>query len=143
MLLKPEAAELLKGMTGVTDDQIGKLHGGMAKLFNNVMNSTKFQTVAEVVTSEHCFAQVKVGDRLVFDPFLNPAKSKGVMCPRALLPVVSQIGAIWETAVERAQSGHEEPPEIIFRHIRCLDPGIENGGLGGVVYRLHMEPITP
>jgi hypothetical protein len=30
------------------------------------------QTVAEVVKSERCFAQVKVGDKLVFDPFLNP-----------------------------------------------------------------------
>ena len=141
-MFSPEAAELLKGMTGVTEDQIAKLHSGEAKLFNNVMKTVKYQTVAEVIKSEHCFAQAQVGDKLVFDPFLNPAKSKGVMCPRALLPVVAQIGAIWELAIERASSGKEDPPEIVWRHIRCLDPGIENGGLGGVVYKIYMENMT-
>jgi hypothetical protein len=137
-----EAAELLKGMTGVTDDQIAKLHSGEAKLFNNVMKTIQFQTVAEVIKSEHCFAQAKVGDKLVFDPFLNPAKSTGAMCPRALLPVVAQVGAIWEMAIEWASSGKQEPPEIVWRHIRCLDPGLENGGLGGVVYKIYLEKMA-
>jgi hypothetical protein len=140
-MLNPEAAELLKGATGITDEQVAKLHSGEAKLFNNVMKTTQYQTVAEVIKSEHCFAQVQVGDKLVFDPFLNPEKSKGVMCPKALLPVVSQIGAIWELAIEWADSGKEELPEIVWRHIRCLDPGMEDGGLGGVVYRIHMEKM--
>ena len=140
-MLNPEAAELLKGATGITDEQVAKLHSGEAKLFNNVMKTTQYQTVAEVIKSEHCFAQVQVGDKLVFDPFLNPEKSKGVMCPTALLPVVSQIGAIWELAIEWADSGKEELPEIVWRHIRCLDPGMEDGGLGGVVYRIHMEKM--
>ena len=141
-MLNPEAAELLKGATGITDEQVAKLHSGEAKLFNNVMKTTQYQTVAEVIKSEHCFAQVQVGDKLVFDPFLNPEKSKGVMCPKALLPVVSQIGAIWELAIEWADSGKEELPEIVWRHIRCLDPGLEDGGLGGVVYSLRFEPVS-
>ena len=94
-----------------------------------------------MVKSERCFAQVKVGDKLVFDPFLNPEKSAGVMCPKALLPVMAQIGAIWEMATEWAVSGKEEPPEIVWRHVRCLDPGLEDGGLGGVVYNIRMEKI--
>ncbi|MCJ7716826.1 MAG: hypothetical protein MUO54_09945, partial [Anaerolineales bacterium] len=89
-----------------------------------------------------CFAQVKVGDKLVFDPFLNPEKSTGVMCPKALLPIMSQIGALWEMAAEWAESGKEEPPEIVWRYIRCLDPGLEDGGLGGVVYNLRFEPVS-
>jgi hypothetical protein len=28
------------------------------------------------------------------------------------------------------------------RHVHCLDPGIENGGPGGVVYRVCMEQMT-
>jgi hypothetical protein len=141
-MLKPEAAELVKGMTGLNDEQVAKLHSGHAKLFNNVMDSIQYQTVAEVIKSEFCFAQVKVGDKLVFDPFLNPAKSTGVMCPKALLPVVAQIGAIWEMSAEWANSGREGVPEIIWRNIRCLDPGLENGGLGGVVYSIRLEPMT-
>ena len=84
-----------------------------------------------------------MGDKLVFDPFLNPEKSTGVMCPKALLPVLAQIGAIWEMATEWAESGKEEQPEIVWRNIRCLDPGLEDGGVGGVVYRIGIEKIAP
>ena len=141
-MLTKESAELLKGAVGATDDELAKLDKGEEKLWNNVMKMMQVQTVAEVVKSERCFAQVKVGDKLVFDPFLNPEKSTGVMCPKALLPILSQIGAIWEMAGEWAESGKEEPPEIIWRHIRCLDPGLEDGGLGGVVYKLRFEPVS-
>ena len=64
------------------------------------------------------------------------------MCPKALLLVMSQIGAIWEMAAEWAESGKEEPPEIVWRYIRCLDTGLEDGGLGGVVYHLRFEPVS-
>jgi hypothetical protein len=122
--------------------QLKKLHSGEEKLFNNIEQLLKFETVAEVIKSERCFAQVKVGDKLVFDPFLNPAKSKGIMCPKALLPVMSQIGAIWEMAAEWAASGKEGVPEIVWRYIRCLDPGLNDGGLGGVVYRISLQPTA-
>ena len=102
-----------------------------------------YQTVAEVVKSEACFAQVKVGDKLIFDPFLNPQKSTGMMCPKALLPVLLEINALWELMFEWADSGKEELPEIVFRNVRCLDPGLEDGGIGGVVYRIHAEKIAP
>ena len=141
-MLTKETVELLKGAIGVTDEDLAKMHSSKAKLFNNAMKTMQFQTVAEVIKSERCFAQVKVGDKLVFDPFLNPEKSSGVMCPKALLPVMSQIGAIWEMAGEWAESGKEEPPEMIFGHVRCLDPGLEDGGVGGVVYKLHLEPVS-
>lgn len=141
-MLTDEARELLKGATGVTDDQLANIRGGEAKLWNNMMKTAGMQTIAEVVKSERCFAQVKVGDKLVFDPFLNPEKSSGVMCPKALLPVMSQIGAIWEMSLEWAVSGKEEFPEIVWSNVRCLDPGIENGGLGEVVYSFRIEPIA-
>ena len=142
-MLTGETAEMLKAATGLSDEQVAKLHPGAEKLFNNVFKTMQYQTVAEVVKSEHCFAQVKVGDKLVFDPFLNPEKSTGVMCPKGLLPVLAQIGAIWEMVPEWAESGKEELPEIVFRNVRCLDPGLEDGGLGGVVYRIRTEKMAP
>ena len=142
-MLTGPLAELVKGATGLDDQGIAKLHPGAEKLFRNIPKALKYQTVAEVIKSEHCFAQVKVGDRLVFDPFLNAQKSSGVMCPKALLPVVAQIGAIWEMAIEWADSGKETLPEIVWNSIRCLDPGLEDGGTGGVVYRIRLEKIFP
>ena len=142
-MLTKEAAEMFKGATGLSDQEIAKLHPGMEKLANNAAKAMAYQTVAEVVKSEHCFAQVKVGDKLVFDPFLNPQQSTGVMCPRALLPVLIQMNALWEMTAEWAEAGKEELPEIVFRNVRCLDPGLEDGGVGGVVYRIHAEKIAP
>ncbi len=136
---KGPLAEFVKGATGLNDQEIAKLHPSAEKLYRNVMKMMKYRTVAEVVKSEHCFAQVKVGDKLIFDPFLNPQKSTGVMCPKALLPVLAQIGAIWEMAAEWAEGGKETPPEIIWNSVRCLDPGLEDGGTGGVVYRIRLE----
>jgi len=143
MMLTGAAAEMLKGTTGLSDEEMARLHPGLEKLFTNVLKMMGNQLVAEVVKSEHCFAQVKVGDKLVFDPFFNPEKSKGVMCPKALLPVLVQINALWEMNAEWAESGKEELPEIVWRNVRCLDPGLEDGGVGGVVYRIYPEKMVP
>lgn len=138
-MLTGPIAELFKGATGHSDEIVARLHPGLEKLYRNILKLSQFQTIAEVVKADHCFAQVKVGDKLIFDPFLNPAKSTGVLCPKALLPVLLEINAIWEMAAEWAESGKEEFAEIVFRNVRCLDPGLENGGIGGVVYRIHSE----
>ena len=142
-MLKKEAADMFKGATGLSDEAMAKLHPGLEKLYSNVTKMMSHQMVAEVVKSEACFAQAKVGDKLVFDPFLNPQKSTGVMCPKALLPVLLEINALWEMTAEWADSGKEELPEIVWRNVRCLDPGLEDGGVGGVVYRIHAEKMAP
>lgn len=140
-MLTGEMAEMVKGVTGLNDEEITKFHPGMEKLFINAPKGMQYQTVAEVVKSEGCFAQVQVGNKLVFDPFLNPEKSEGVMCPRALLPVMVQMNAIMEMIAEWGESGKDELPEIVFRNVRCLDPGLEDGGVGGVIYRIRMEKM--
>jgi hypothetical protein len=142
-MLTGETKEMVKGATGLSDEAIDKLHLGMEKLFKNVPKIMQYQTVAEVIKSENCFAQVKEGDKLVFDPFLNTEKSTGVMCPRALLPIMVQINGIWEVVAEWAESGKEDLPEVVFRNVRCLDPGFEVGGVGGVSYRIRVEKMAP
>jgi hypothetical protein len=65
------------------------------------------------------------------------------MCPKALLPVLLEINALWEMTAEWAKSGKKKLPEIVFRSVRCLDPGLQDGGIGGVVYRIHAEKTAP
>jgi hypothetical protein len=143
MMLKKEMAEMYKAATGLDDRAMARLHPGIQKLINNIPKMMAYRMVAEVVKSEACFAQVKVGDKLVFDPLLNAQKSTGMMCPKALLPVLLEINALWEMSAEWADSGRERLPEIVWRNVRCLDPGPEYGGAGGVVYRIHMEKAAP
>ena len=140
-MLKGHTLEMAKTATSLDDEAIAKLHPGMEKLFGVIDKITQVQIVAEVMKSENCFAGVRVGDKLVFDPNLNPEKSTGVMCPKAMLPVLVQIAAIWEMEVEWADARKEKLPEIVWRNVRCLDPGLEDGGVGGVVYRIRLEKM--
>ena len=142
-MLTGPAAEIFKSGTGHQDEAVAKLSSGVEKLFKNIPKMVQYQAVAEVVKSEHCFAQLKVGDKLVFDPFLNPQKSTGAMCPEALLPILVRIAGVWEMMAEWAESGKEELPEISFSNVRCLDPGLEDGGVGGVVYQIRGEKMAP
>lgn len=141
-MLTGAAAELFKASTGLGDQAMAKLHPGPEKLYRNIPKTLEYQLVAEVVKSQACFAGIQVGNRLVFDPFLNPQKSTGTMCPKALLPVLLEINALWEAIMEWAESCKEELPEIVWRNVRCLDPGLEDGGVGGVVYNIHSEKIA-
>lgn len=140
-MLTGAAADLFKFSTGLDDKAIAKLHLGLEKLFNNIPKTVGYQLVAEVVKSEACFAAIEVGNKLVFDPFLNSEKSTGNMCPKALLPVLLEINALWEMNMEWAESGKEELPQIVWRNVRCLDPGLNDGGVGGVVYTIYAEKI--
>ena len=142
-MLKGPTLEMAKEVTGLGEEAIAEFHPEMEKLFENIHRVTQVRIVAEVVKSENCFNDVKVGDKLVFDPNLNPEKSTGVMCPKALLPVLVQISAIWEMEAEWADGGKEKLPEIVWRNVRCLDPGLEDGGVGGVVYRIRLEKEAP
>ena len=54
---------MVQGFTGLTDEQIAKLHPGLEKLFNATSLTIRIQTIAEVVRSDRCFAQVKKGDK--------------------------------------------------------------------------------
>lgn len=142
-MLTGETADIFKSATGLSDEAMAQLHPGLEKLFNNRAKTSGYQIVAEVVKSEACFAQVKVGDRLVFNGvILNPQKSTGVICTRAMLPIMVQVNALLEMMPEWAESGKDELPEIVFRYVRCLDPGLENGGVGSVVYRVYVEKTT-
>ena len=44
-------------------------------------------------------------------------------------------------SLEWAVSGKEELPEIVWSNVRCLDPGIDNGGLREVVYSIRIESM--
>lgn len=142
-MLRKDMADIFKAATGLDDKAMSRLHPGLQKLVNNIPKMMGYQLVAEVVKSGACFAQIKVGDKLVFDPFLNPQKSTGTMCPKALLLVLLEINALWEMTAEWANSGKKRLPEIVWRNVRCLDPGPTEGGVGGVVYRIRAEKKAP
>lgn len=128
---------LLKEAVGITDEDLAKVQRNIEKIFSNVGWGMQYKIVAEVISSRYCFAGVKVGDKFVFNPFLDPKQTTCPLCPRALLPVLIALHPIWERGVEGVDLN-----DSAFGGIAgCLDPGLEAGGLGHVNFKLYAEEI--
>jgi len=136
---------LLKQFVGVTDEDLAKVGRNIEKIFSNVPRALQYKTVAEVTSSKYCFAGIKVGDKIVFNPFLNPQETTCPLCPRALLPVLVAHQQIWERSMELLDRGIEGIDDLndgaFCRIAGCLDPGLEYGGLGHVTFKLYGEKV--
>ncbi len=136
---------LLKQAVGITDEDLAKVSRGIEKIFSNVPQVIKYKMVAEVTHSKYCFAGIKVGDKIVFSPFLNPQETTCPLCPRALIPVLVALQQFWERTLElfdRGIEGLDDLNDTAFAGLAgCLDPGLELGGLGHVQFKLYAEKI--
>ena len=147
--MEAAAKTLLQQSVGIGDEELSKLDPRtdrfLGKIFGNIPSAMQYRIVAEVTHSKYCFAGIKAGDRIVFDPFLNGGKTTCPLCPRALLPLLVSCQQYWERFIELADRGVERPEEIndtAFAGVAgCLDPGIEYGGLGHVAFSLYSERI--
>ena len=139
------AKNLLKSMVGVTDEDLDKVPRNIEKIFSNIPKSMGYKIIAEVTSSKYCFAQIKVGDKIVFNPFLNAEESTCTLCPRALIPVLISGQQWWERNMELLSKNVEAIDELndtLFAGIAgCMDPGLEGGGLGHVNFKLYAEKV--
>jgi len=136
---------LLKQAVGITDEDLAKVPRLIEKIFSNAPRAMQYKTVAEVTYSKYCFAGIKVGDKIVFSPFLNPQETTCPLCPRALIPVLVALQQFWERTMElfdRGIEGLDDLNDTAFAGLAgCLDPGLELGGLGHVQFKLYAEKI--
>jgi len=143
------AKTLMQQSVGITDEDLARLQPDaerrMEKIYSNAPQVMQYRLIAEVVQSKYCFAGIKEGDRMVFNPFLDAAASTCPLCPRALIPVLVAVQQFWERGFELADRGVEGVEEMndsaLAGMAACLDPGLEYGGLGHVGFRLHCERI--
>ena len=137
------AKNVLKNVVGVTDEDMAKVPRNIEKIFANAAKTMGNKLIAEVTSSKYCFAQIKVGDKIVFDPFLNAKESTCPLCPRSLIPVLISVQQAWERTLELYSKNIDDLDEIndsIFAGIAgCLDPGLEGGGIGHVNFKLYSE----
>jgi hypothetical protein len=137
------AKNVLKNVVGISDDDMAKVPRNIEKIFANAPKSMGYKLIAEVTSSKYCFAQIKVGDKIVFDPFLNAKESTCPLCPRALIPLLISVQQAWERSLEffsRNINDIDELNDTLFAGIAgCLDPGLEGGGIGHVNFKLYSE----
>ncbi len=139
------AKNLLKTVVNVSDEDLAKVGKNIEKIFSAIPRSMEYKTIAEVISSKYCFAQIKVGDKLVFNPFLDVEESTCPLCPRALIPVLIAGQQGWERTMELISRNIDDVDAIndsCFAGIAgCLDPGLEAGGLGHVKFKIYSEKV--
>jgi hypothetical protein len=137
---------LLTQVVGVTDEDLAKVSRPLEKMLSNVPRMMQYRIVAEVTSSKYCFAGLKVGDKIVFSPFLNKEETTAPLCPWALLPVFITLRPFWERTIELLDRGIEGIDDlndgVMTKLAGCLDLGLDAGGLGHVDFKLYAEKIS-
>ena len=129
--------QMMQQAVGITDEDFEKYLSypknlGIAEGTPELM---KYRIIAEVTESKYCSAKVKPGQKYVFQSIpamLLAEESDCPLCARAIAPVATALGKIWEKIIEGTNPLEEEL-------VGCLDPGVENGGLGHVVFRVYAQ----
>ncbi len=125
---------LLKQIFDMTEEDIDRLPPGIEKLLSSKILSYKI--VAEVTEAKYCSAGCKVGDRLVIGPgpSVNAQESTCPLCIGALAPMLGRVHLMWDRITEGL-----DPNEGWLRYSVCTDPGLKNGGLGSVAFKVYAE----
>jgi uncharacterized repeat protein (TIGR04076 family) len=128
----------IKEMLDYTDAQweTWKSNPRNLKMAGNLMDVIKYRVVAEVTRSQGCGAGHKVGDRIVFggDGTLLCKESPDRVCVGLLSPVNPIVGGV----LDKICNG-EDPTQMAFNKVHCVDVGVDHGGWGEVVVEVKVE----
>jgi uncharacterized repeat protein (TIGR04076 family) len=127
--------EHLKQQYDLTDEQFDRWQS-TSMIPRNMGRFLKYRIVATVVRAERCSAGMKVGQHFIMGtiPTVLLPESTAPYCLRALAPIFNQTDNILQMIAD----GVDEEG-IVFPTIRCMDPGLEDGGLGTVVFEFGLR----
>jgi len=130
----------IKDMLGYTDEQweTWKSNPRNLKMAGNLMEIPKYKVVAEVISSCGCGAGHKVGDQIVFggDGTLLCSENPDRVCVGLLSPLNPIVGMV----LDKICNG-DDPTQIAFNKVHCLDVGVDKGGWGEVVAEVRVEKL--
>ena len=125
-----------KNVLGMSDEDIEKITPEQEQGFKNAIeNMGKYQLVAEVVKSKYCAAGLQVGQKMVVTgATIDPEATDCPLCVGAIAPL-ERANAVYMDRCERG--GDMTAPLGGFA---CIDPGLDAGGLGSVLFDVRIEP---
>jgi uncharacterized repeat protein (TIGR04076 family) len=130
----------LKEMLGYTEAQweTWKSNPRNLKVVENLTEFPKYKVVFEVTSSVGCAARHKVGDQIVFDGSgcLLSKESPEKICFGLLSPISPIAGMV----LDKICLG-EDPTQMAFNSIHCVDVGVDHGGWGEVVVAAKVKKI--
>ncbi len=107
------------------------------RLFQNVLEASKYCLVAEVVDSKGCHSGHRVGQKILFDNSGNllTKESPDRVCAFLMPNLTVLINAFFENLMNG-----RDPNEVMFNTTGCFDTGPLCGGWGHVVVRMTAVP---
>jgi uncharacterized repeat protein (TIGR04076 family) len=139
--LTPEAIRLHKERQGFTDEQLKNLTPTQRRIMNAAHKFQHYNMIAEVVWARHCAYRPEKGHKFVFraNGRLVPEEST---FPGICLWAVARFLPFIHIVYDRLAEGLDPGPAG-WDHVKCADPGIENGGVGEVLFKVYCEKIIP
>ena len=136
-----EPEEILKRLQkhmGYTDEEmeIFKADPQKMKMVTETPGFVKSRVIIEVIESQGCHAQHKVGDRFVMTPGgqLIAEECPKRMCISALAPVSHILPAIYDRLISKSDPDFERSTVV-----QCTDIGLDKGGWGKILMKVYLE----
>ena len=125
---------------GYTDEEmeIFKSDPEKVKMVTETPEFVKARVIAEVIESQGCHAQHKVGDKFVMNAngYLLAEECPKKMCMFALGPVSRVLPAIYERLISKSDPDFKKSDIV-----QCTDIGLDKGGWGKVLMKVYLEKI--
>lgn len=139
-MLEQAKRAMQKGV-GITEEDFDKhiTYPHNRKIIEKREMLLQYRIVAEVTQSKYCSAGLKPGMKLVFQMMpaqLIPAESNCPVCLRAIGPIAPLAAGFWDRLYEGL-----DPNSGMWYISECMDPGLDKGGLGHVVFKVYAQKI--
>ena len=134
----PVLVAFAKNLLGMSDEDIDKVTPDQQQEYKNTIdNMGKYRIVAEVVKSKYCAAGLKVGQKIVLNGVqIDQEASDCPLCVGAITPLERAFAVYMDRC---AQNSDLTAP---VSGVACVDPGMEAGGLGTVLFDVRIEPTS-
>jgi hypothetical protein len=122
---------------GLTDKQVElmKKDPKAVKLIEHSPELATKKIIAEVVKTKNCLCH-KVGDKIVFRVAGGMVKEESSKNP--CLYAIAPLATIGYVIFDRVAAGLDTS-ELMVDTISCWDVGVENGGVGEMLMKIHVE----
>ena len=134
----PGMIAVAKNVLGMSDEDIERIPPEQEQEFKNSLeNMGKYQLVAEVVKSKYCAAGLKVGQKMVVKgAAIDPEATDCPLCVGAI------DGLVRANAIYLDRCGRGRDVAAPLGGFACIDPGLDAGGLGSVLFAARIEPVS-
>ncbi|MBI5506318.1 MAG: hypothetical protein HY899_16100 [Deltaproteobacteria bacterium] len=136
MIKNDALRDMATQLFGMTEAEMNKVTPEMEEeLLNTAEVVGNYRLVAEVVSARCCFAGCQPGQKIVVDNLVqvNARESTAPLCLGVLGPLMDKSHVLAD------RMNHKGSLTAHMSGLRCVDPGLDLGGLGTVEFTVRVE----